>query len=52
MMTEPNLDRAAVRALDDPVKLARAARIIRVALERRRIALAELMPPDEEATVQ
>jgi hypothetical protein len=33
---------AAVRALDNPVKLAQAARIVRVALERKRLTLADL----------
>lgn len=36
------------RAVDDPVKLARAARIIRAALARKRITLAELTA--DEAT--
>lgn len=35
-------ENAAVRAIDDPVKLARAARIIRVALERQRLTLDDL----------
>jgi hypothetical protein len=34
----------AARAVDDPVKLARAARIVRVALERKRLTIAELLP--------
>lgn len=33
---------AAERAIDDPVKLARAARIVRTALARRRLTIAEL----------
>ena len=33
---------AAVRALDDPAKLARAARIVRAALERQRLTLDDL----------
>lgn len=37
-----NERRAAIRALDDPVKLARAARIVRAALERKRLAPADL----------
>lgn len=32
------------RAVDDPAKLARAANIIRAALDRKRITLAELTP--------
>lgn len=40
---------AAVRAVDDPVKLARAARIVRVALERNRISLADLTRGDSDA---
>lgn len=35
---------AAERAIDDPVKLARAARIVRLALERRRLTIDELTP--------
>lgn len=37
--------RMAERAADDPVKLARAARIIRTALERERITVADLVTP-------
>ncbi len=37
------LRRAAVRAIDDPVKLDRAVRIIREALRSGRITLAELV---------
>ena len=37
---------AAQRAIDDPVKLARAARIIRTALARQRITLDELTRAD------
>lgn len=33
---------AAERAIDDPVKLARAARIVRLALERNRLSVADL----------
>lgn len=33
---------AAIRAIDDPVKLARAARIVRVALERQRLSMDDL----------
>jgi hypothetical protein len=39
-----HLQNAAIRALDDPVALARAARIVRVALERRRLTVADLTP--------
>jgi hypothetical protein len=35
---------AALRALDDPVKLARAARIVRAALERGRLEVADVVP--------
>ncbi|WP_405071564.1 hypothetical protein OG558_19700 [Kribbella sp. NBC_01510] len=35
-------ENAAVRALDDPAKLARAARIVRVALERQQLTLDDL----------
>ncbi len=35
---------AALRAIDDPVKLQRAARIVRAALERNRLTLADLDP--------
>lgn len=36
--------RPAQRAIDDPVKLAHAARIVRAALARQRITLADLTP--------
>jgi hypothetical protein len=39
---EANQQYAAERAVDDPVKLERAARIIRVALRRGRLSLADL----------
>jgi len=39
---------AAERAVDDPVKLAKAARIVRTALARQRITLDELLPPTSE----
>lgn len=53
MATDEQLDRAAKartvqqenaarRAIDDPVTLARAARIVRVALERERLTLDDL----------
>lgn len=38
--------RAAERAVDDPAKLARAARIVRAALARQRLTLADLTGPD------
>lgn len=40
-------DHAAHRAVDDPVRLARAARIVRAALARKKITLAELTPIPE-----
>lgn len=39
------LEKSAIRALDDPVALARAARIVRAALARRRLSTADLEPP-------
>lgn len=43
---------AAERAIDDPVKLGRAARIVRLALERKRLTTADVLPADErEAAV-
>jgi len=33
------------RAIDDPVKLERAARIVRTALARNRLTVEELLPP-------
>ena len=35
------------RAIDDPVKLARAARVVRTALARKRLTIEELLPPSE-----
>lgn len=40
--TEAAANLHALRAVDDPVKLAKAARIIRAALERKRLTLADL----------
>lgn len=40
--TEAHQHHAALRALDDPAKLDRAARIVRLALARRRLAPADL----------
>jgi hypothetical protein len=43
-------DQTAYRAVDDPVRLARAARIVRAALARQMIELADLTPlPDPDA---
>lgn len=39
---------AAERAIDDPAKLAKAARIVRIALERKRLKLADLLPDEDE----
>jgi len=39
----------AQRAIDDPVKLARAARIVRLALARQRITLEDLAHPAQLA---
>ena len=40
-----HLRRAAIRALDDPIALDRAARIVRAALERGRLTRADLEGP-------
>lgn len=48
--TTEHLRRAAVRALDDPVALARAARIVRVALSRNVLTLGELT--DDEIDIR
>lgn len=45
--TRANMHKAALRALDDPAKLARAARIVRAALERQRLTIQDLTPTDE-----
>lgn len=42
--TEAIQNYAAERAIDDPVKLAKAARIVRLALERKRLTLADIVP--------
>jgi hypothetical protein len=42
--TAEHTRRAAHRAVDDPAQLARAARIVRAALARRKLTLAELTP--------
>ena len=47
--SERNRELGAERAVDDPVKLARAVRIVRIALARKRLALADLSAPDQEA---
>jgi hypothetical protein len=41
---ETHVTRAAHRAVDDPAQLARAARIVRAALARKRLTLDELTP--------
>jgi hypothetical protein len=46
---EKSRDTFAGRAVDDPVKLARAARIVRIALARQRLTLDELLPTDRGA---
>jgi hypothetical protein len=43
--TEANQQYAAERAIDDPVKLAKAARIVRAALARRRLTIEDLTAP-------
>jgi hypothetical protein len=43
--TEKNKQNAAIRAVDDPAKLARAARIVRTALARGRLTLDDLASP-------
>ena len=40
--TRERLRRHAIRAIDDPVELAKAARIVRAAIQRRRLRLADL----------
>lgn len=50
--TEANKRNSAHRAVDDPAQLARAARIVRAALARNRITLADLTPmPRHDARV-
>jgi len=46
--TAERLHRSAVRALDDPAQLARAARIIKVALERKKLTLDDVLPDDQQ----
>lgn len=49
--TEAAAQNAAARAVDDPRQLARAARIVRAALDRQRLTLADIVPtPDEAAS--
>jgi hypothetical protein len=48
--TEATKQYAADRAIDDPVKLERAARIVRTALERKRLKLADIAPGAVEPT--
>lgn len=45
---EANQQYAALRAVDDPVKLARAARIVRTAIARSRLTVEDLLPPSTE----
>jgi hypothetical protein len=47
--TAARLRNQANRAVDDPAKLARAARIVRAALERQKLTIADLtpLPPDD-----
>jgi hypothetical protein len=45
-----HLLRSAHRAVDDPVQLARAARIVRAALARKRLTLAELTPSTQDTS--
>jgi hypothetical protein len=42
--TEAVQQYAAERAIDDPAKLAKAARIVRLALERRKLSEADIRP--------
>lgn len=44
--TEAVQQYAAERAVDDPAKLAKAARIVRAALARQRLTLADLRPTE------
>ena len=46
---ERNRELGALRAIDDPAKLAKAARIVRAALERQRLSLADLGITEREA---
>jgi hypothetical protein len=43
------LRNAALRATEDPVRLARAARIVRAAIERGRLSAADLDPDQDHA---
>lgn len=43
---ETHKQRAAERAVDDPIKLARAARIVRTALARQVLTVDDLRPAD------
>lgn len=47
--TEAVQQYAAERAVDDPVKLARAARIVRAALARRKLSVDDLTPSPLDA---
>lgn len=44
---EINRQRGAERALEDPVKLDRAARLIRLAIERGKMKAADILPADQ-----
>lgn len=46
--TEANRQHAAERWVDDPARLARAARIVRTALARKKLSLADLEPDARE----
>lgn len=46
---EISLRQRAIRATEDPVILARAARIVRTALERKKLTLADVLPASDEA---
>lgn len=45
-----NMRRAAVRAIDDPAELAKAARIVRAALERQALTEQDLRGPVVQAS--
>lgn len=48
--TAAHMERAVERALDDPAKLARAARIVRAALARKRLTVEDISPAAGPAT--
>jgi len=43
--SEAHRRHAAERAIDDPAKLSRAARIVRLAIERKRLSIEDLTAP-------